>query len=128
MNRNLLFVLLMVVHSASSMPRNPFQPLLSPCDALFKQLARWSIHGVISSEKGAIAVMHDPQQNWRRITRGMQMEHGVQVLEINQQLLSVTVPAECGQPLYSWKIEGKKYGMDAYARSADSVAVSQPRG
>ena len=128
MNRNLLLALLMVVHTASSMPRNPFQPRLSPCDVLFKQLARWSIHGVISSEKGAIAVMRDPQKNWRRITSGMQMEHGVQVHEINQQLLSVTLPAECGQPLYSWKIEGKKYGMDAYVRSADSVAASKPRG
>lgn len=128
MNRNLFFALLMVVQAASPVPRNPFQPQLSPCDALFKQLARWTLHGVVSSEKGAIAIMHDPQKNWHRITRGMLIEHEAQILEINQQFLSVALPAKCGQTLYSWKIEGQKYGMDARVRSADSVAVSKPRG
>ncbi len=128
MNPNFLLVLLLVVQTVSSMPRNPFQPLLSPCDVLFKQLAQWSLHGVISSDRGAIVVMRDAQKNWRRIIRGMEIAPGARVLEIGQQLLSVTVPTECGRPFYSWKIEGKKYGMDAYVRSAASLAVSKPRG
>ncbi|WP_435928734.1 HofP DNA utilization family protein [Dryocola sp. BD613] len=128
MNPNFLLVLLLVVQTVSSMPRNPFQPLLSPCDALFNQLAQWTLHGVISSDKGAVSVMRDAQKNWRRITRGMEIAPGVRVLEISQRRLSVTVPAACGQPFYSWKIEGKKYGMDAYVLSADSLAIGKPRG
>lgn len=128
MNHNFLLVLLLVVQSASSMPRNPFQPLLSPCDDLFKQLTRWTLHGVIISDKGAVGVMRDAQKNWRRITRGMEIAPGLPVLEISQQRLSVTLPSECGQPFYSWKTGEKKYGMDAYVRSADSLAVSKPRG
>ena len=128
MNPNFLLVLMLVVQTASSMPRNPFQPLLSPCDVLFKQLAQWKLHGVISSDKGAVSVMRDAQKNWRRITRGIELSPGVRVLEISQQRLSVTVPSECGQTFYSWKIEGKKYGMDAYVRSADSLVVGKPRG
>ena len=89
MNPNFLLVLLLVVQTVSSMPRNPFQPLLSPCDVLFKQLAQWSLHGVISSDRGAIVVMRDAQKNWRRIIRGMEIAPGARVLEIGQQLLSM---------------------------------------
>lgn len=127
MNRNLLLALLIAAQPASPMPRNPFQPLLAPCAALVKKLAQWTLHGVISSEKGAIVIMRDPQKKWRRLTRGMQTERGTQILEIDQRLLSVTLPAECGRPFYSWKTEGKTYGMDASVRSANSLAVSRPR-
>ncbi|NIY49425.1 HofP DNA utilization family protein [Cedecea colo] len=128
MSPNFLLVLLLVVQTAFSMPRNPFQPLLSPCDVLLKQLAQWTLHGVISSDKGAIGVMRDAQKKWRRITSGMEIAPGVRVLDISQQRLSVTVPSECGQSFYSWKMEGKKYGMDAYVRSANSLVLSKPRG
>ncbi len=128
MNPNFILVLLLVAQSASSMPRNPFQPLLSPCDALLKHLVQWKLHGVIRSDKGAISVMRDAQKNWRRIVRGMEIAPGIGVLEVGQQRLSVALPSTCGQPFYSWKIEGKKYGMDAYVGSADGLAVSKPRG
>lgn len=128
MNRNLLIIMILLAQEAVALPRNPFQLPVQPCAAVIQQLQQWTLHGVINAESGAVAIMSNPQKNWRRVTKGMQTEPGLAVTEITQKRLTVALPTECGQLVYSWEIKGKRYGMDALNRSANGMAAGLPRG
>ncbi|MCT4705033.1 DUF2531 family protein [Enterobacteriaceae bacterium H11S18] len=123
MARNLFFILLMGIPAAVALPRNPFQPLVTPCEALTARLEQWGLRGVISASTGAIAIMQDPQKRWRRVTTHMNIEADVPVNGITAQQLSVTLPAECESPVYKWNIKGANDGMDANVHSVGSVAA-----
>lgn len=127
MNRSLLLALLIVAQTAAGSTRNPFQPLVTPCDALFSRLEQWKLHGVISSEKGQVALMQDPQKAWRRIAVGQLAEPSAEVVDISQKIVSARLPAECRPSVYSWEIKGKQHGMDARDSSAGGVAAGMRR-
>lgn len=127
MNRNLLCSLLLVTQMVPAAVRNPFQPYVSPCDALLLQLNLWTLQGTVGAKNSVVALMRTPQNGWRRITSTTELEVGVKVEVIDTHLLSVRLPSDCVQSLYSWKIRGTKYGMDATHHSAASLAAHEPR-
>ncbi|WP_455426611.1 HofP DNA utilization family protein [Dryocola sp. LX212] len=126
MPRNLLLLLLMAAQASGAMPRNPFQPLVTPCDALTGSLDKWQLKGVVSSAADAIAIMQDPSGRWRRITTGMDTEPGTPVTSISQQQLTAALPAKCGPSVYQWKIKGVNHDMDANVRAAGGMAAGKP--
>lgn len=127
MPRDLLLVLLMAAQASGAMPRSPFQPLITPCDALAARLEKWQLRGVVSSAADAIAIMQDPSGRWRRITTGMDTEPGMPVSGISVQQITAALPAECGPSVYQWNIKGVNHDMDANAGAAGGMAAGKPR-
>lgn len=122
-----MFLLLLAMPLASATMRNPFQPFISPCDALVHKLSQWALYGTLGVKNDVIALMRSPENGWRRVISTTELEDGAKIEIIGSHAVSVRLSSDCAQPLYTWKLRGTKHDMDATRHFANSLAALEPR-